>query len=185
MCLWNHLSKSIFHSVIYYCSTRNSGACIFYFKLNFSSSLCFSSIVNTFLSADLHVHHCVISKRHSKGRQPCLPMNKTAWFYFSNLNHFNCEAKPMETELYYFASISVYVEQDTVKNFNKWRLTIQTELPRWLIWPLSSEGYFLILNVIYVSYSIVFYLPFFSAWKNSFYLASIKCTLFVFLHEFF
>lgn len=80
---YSMLCKITFYLVVYYYSTRNPVGCIFYFKLNFSSNLCFSSIVNTFLSADLRVCHSVISKWYSKGRQLCLALNKTAWFYFS------------------------------------------------------------------------------------------------------
>ena len=52
---YSMLYKIAFYSVVFHYSIKNTVACIFYFKLHFSSNLGFSSLLNTFLTTDLCV----------------------------------------------------------------------------------------------------------------------------------
>ena len=106
--------KITFYSVVFHYSVKNTVTCIFYFKLNFSSNLGFSSLLNTFLSTDLCVSFYHLSNIFQR-KLTLSVMNKTDWFYFSNLKYFNYEAKQIQTESYHFGVILTLIGQDTSK----------------------------------------------------------------------
>ena len=106
--------KIAFYSVVFHYSIKNTVTCIFYFKLNFSSNLGFSSLLNTFLSTDLCVSFYHLSNIFQR-KLTLFVINKTDWFYFSNLKYFNYEVKPIQTESYHFGVILILIGQDTSK----------------------------------------------------------------------